>query len=325
MKGATTSTVTLLFITLIHHLHPAAASTSGSGDISVEDYPVFGPHSPNNPPFCGMPYDSLNLNLITAVATLTKSECGTCLEVCAKVGCANVLAVDHGGAGLDLSTGISKKVIGNDNGRGFARWKPVAKSKCKGIWDGRMFGEKRGVEAEVVEVEVKGRRRRRRGGNAAVVMRADGDSKAPVPTTLPPSPIPSPPTPTPTPSLTSLTLPVETSLLHLSSSNTTTNTTIPTVTVVTTVFPPTPTPPSTTSRTTTAPLDAVTYAYTNGASRLRNPVGEVLWKGRLWWWWMTGLVVVIAMEGGVWGLGKRIGWRDWEEEEGEKEKEGVEW
>jgi hypothetical protein len=114
--------------------HRATAYVSGSGDISVEDYPDIGPEAPYNPPFCGMPWSELDLDLITAVEGLDASDCGACLQVCGDYGCEYVLAVDQGGDGLDLSTGCSMYVIGNDDGRGYATWEEVDESYCYGIW-----------------------------------------------------------------------------------------------------------------------------------------------------------------------------------------------
>ncbi|KAH0542430.1 hypothetical protein FGG08_003185 [Glutinoglossum americanum] len=290
MKTATTSVANTTLLTILLFLlnpHPIAASTSGSALITVEDYPVFGPKSPNNPPFCGMPYDSLNLNLITAVQSLTQAECGTCLEVCGSAGCANVLAVDKGGVGLDLSTGISKKVIGNNNGRGNAKWKPVAKAKCKGIWDGRMFGEEN-------EIKIKERRL-----DLGVLAGIVAKNLVPV---LDPSPVTPPPPPPPSSILNTDELPSILTATLLSSSNST-NATVSTVTIVTTFFPPTPTPtptpPPTTTSTRTAPLDAVTYAYTNKGSVTIPRDGKM--GASLWC--VVGLVVVGVVEAGWRGFG----------------------
>jgi hypothetical protein len=110
------------------------ATVAGSGEISVENYPQIGASAPFNPPWCEMPWSELNLNRITAVQQMTKSECGKCLQVCGSSGCQYVMAVDKGGDGLDLSTGCSINVIGNNNGRGYATWHDVSSSYCNGIW-----------------------------------------------------------------------------------------------------------------------------------------------------------------------------------------------
>ncbi|KAI9786954.1 MAG: hypothetical protein M1839_005185 [Geoglossum umbratile] len=268
-----TTTTTTLFLTILGLcFHPTAASTSGSAIITVEDYPVFGPHAPNNPPFCGMPYDSLDLNRITAVQDLTRSECGTCIRVCGTVGCANVLAVDRGGIGLDLSTGISERVIGNKDGRGRATWKKVDKSACKGIWDGRMFGKKgRRAAGPLIEKAEEG----------SPVKRA----LVPI---INPTPITTTPTSNPPPSSAQ---PTTTSLLTATFSANGTNAT--TVTVVTTVFTSATTTTSTTTtttRVTTTPLDAVTYNYSNGVGRPQNLLGEIM--RRMGWWTLLALLIV---------------------------------
>lgn len=120
--------------TLLFYANQATARVSGEGSISVENYPVIGPSAPNNPPYCGMSWSELNLDLITAVEGLDFSDCGACIQVCGDSGCENVLVVDSGGSGLDLSTGCSINVIGNNNGIGYATWEQVDNGNCDGIW-----------------------------------------------------------------------------------------------------------------------------------------------------------------------------------------------
>jgi hypothetical protein len=271
--------VTLSVATIALYLRPAAASTSGSGLITVEDYPVFGPNAPHNPPFCGMPYDSLDLNRITAVQDLSQHECGTCIHVCGAAGCANVLAVDRGGIGLDLSTGISVSVIGNKDGRGHATWKKVDKAACHGIWDGRMYGERK---REAIE-ELKAKKRAE--GSPVLLV-----EKGLVPI-LNPTPITTFPTSTPPPSSV---LPTGTTLLTATIPLNATNAT--TVTIVTTVFT-SATSTSTTSTTThitTTVLDAVTYSYTNSVTRPQNLLGEVV-RRMGWWGWMVLVLLITGL------------------------------
>jgi len=112
-----------------------AGVLTGSGIISVENYPDIGPNSPDNPPYCGMAWDSLDLNLVTAAEGLTKDQCGTCLLVCGAEpnGCEYILVVDRGGRNLDLSTGISGHIIGTVDGIAWAEWRPVSEVFCSHI------------------------------------------------------------------------------------------------------------------------------------------------------------------------------------------------
>ena len=106
---------------------------SGAQVITPEDYPVFGPNAPNNPPFCGYAYSSLNLNQITAVQGLDSSDCGTCIQVCGNGNCGYALVVDQGGEGLDLSTGLFSQLFGQSQTPEYATWNQVSDSNCDGI------------------------------------------------------------------------------------------------------------------------------------------------------------------------------------------------
>ncbi len=44
-----------------------------------------------------------------------------------------MLAVDRGGRNLDMSTGVSKRIIGTDDGIAEAKWKVVPSKRCQGI------------------------------------------------------------------------------------------------------------------------------------------------------------------------------------------------
>ena len=70
---------------------------------------------------------------------LSPGDCGTCLEVCGAAGCADVLAIDRGGRGLDLTTAAKARVLGAGNDIGEASWREVELGRCSGIWNGRMF------------------------------------------------------------------------------------------------------------------------------------------------------------------------------------------
>jgi hypothetical protein len=68
-----------------------------------------------NPPACGMPYEQLNLALITAATEMdVGSTCNTCLKVVNEEDSTKfiyVLAVDLGGAGLDVRIMLKLKSI----------------------------------------------------------------------------------------------------------------------------------------------------------------------------------------------------------------------
>ena len=131
------STLLLLpALTAILYAPVAQAGLSGSGWVTTHDYPTDGPQAPFNPPFCGMPYAELNLDFITAVSDLEPNQCGTCLQICGDHGCDAVLAVDKGGRGLDLSTGLKGRVIGPHDDWGRVTWKPIDSQYCSGIWTG---------------------------------------------------------------------------------------------------------------------------------------------------------------------------------------------
>ena len=126
---------------------PAAGSSPASSSlrprapevISTHDYPSMLTSAPNNPPICGMSWASLDLSRVTAMEHLALSDCGTCLEICGAAGCADILVIDRGGRGLDLSTAAKARVLGGGNDIGEARWREVDHARCRGIWNGEMF------------------------------------------------------------------------------------------------------------------------------------------------------------------------------------------
>ena len=83
-----------------------AATLSGNQIITPHDYPSAA-GLVNNPPFCGYPYDLLDLNRVTAAEKITPEDCGSCLQVCScdSGKCGFYLAIDMGGRGLDVSIG----------------------------------------------------------------------------------------------------------------------------------------------------------------------------------------------------------------------------
>ena len=125
------TTILLALVSLTSSV--AAGKLNGQGVISVHQYPQTGRDAPNNPPYCGYPWKTLNLNRITAVQDLTQNQCGTCLEICGSGGCITMLAVDRGGRNLDMSTGVSKGIIGTNDGIAEAKWRVVPSKRCQGI------------------------------------------------------------------------------------------------------------------------------------------------------------------------------------------------
>ncbi|KAJ2664960.1 hypothetical protein IWW48_000574 [Coemansia sp. RSA 1200] len=116
----------------------AASVPAGSGLATFNDYQQF-PLSAlkYNPPFCGMPYTSLDVTRITAVAGLTLEQCGTCLKVSSAADPAKstyVLAVDKCAGGLDLSKPAFAKILNTDAGKTDVKWTPVDKKFCSGVY-----------------------------------------------------------------------------------------------------------------------------------------------------------------------------------------------
>ena len=128
---------------------PAARSSSVSSTlrprapevISTHDYPSMLTSAPNNPPVCGMSWGSLDLSRVTAMEHLDTNDCGTCLEICGVAGCADIMVIDRGGKGLDLSTAAKARVLGVGNDVGEARWREVDQARCRDVWNGEMFLE----------------------------------------------------------------------------------------------------------------------------------------------------------------------------------------
>ncbi|CAO3597160.1 unnamed protein product [Absidia cylindrospora] len=117
---------------------PVRAILSGSGKITPQDY-IGLPAAAlkTNPPACGMPYATLDLSRITAVQALDKTaDCNKCIKV---VNTQNnkfiyALAVDLGGAGLDLSIPSFKELFGQQYDASPATWSETDYSNCAGIY-----------------------------------------------------------------------------------------------------------------------------------------------------------------------------------------------
>ncbi|KAF2841233.1 hypothetical protein M501DRAFT_532808 [Patellaria atrata CBS 101060] len=94
----------------------------------------------NNPPTCGIPYTSLDVNRITAWCGIGVEKCGTCLEVCGSRGCENVLVVDvctNSAGHLDMSPTVVRNIEGSlDAGNWVVQVTEVDQSMCSGIWNG---------------------------------------------------------------------------------------------------------------------------------------------------------------------------------------------
>ncbi|ORZ19533.1 hypothetical protein BCR42DRAFT_409977 [Absidia repens] len=117
---------------------PVRAILSGSGKITPQDYIGLPADAlKTNPPACGMPYATLDLSRITAVQALdSKADCNKCIKV---VNTKNkkfiyALAVDLGGAGLDLSIPSFKELFGQQYDASPATWSETDYSNCAGIY-----------------------------------------------------------------------------------------------------------------------------------------------------------------------------------------------
>ncbi|MCJ1401446.1 hypothetical protein MMC11_004659 [Xylographa trunciseda] len=138
--------------TTSHHLPPSIKPRSlpSSGHITLNDYPSLSTIA-LNPPYCGFAYNYPRLDLarVTAMETATTADCGTCLRVCGAAGCKEVLVIDKGGRGLDLSTGARTAVLGEGQDIGWAEWGAVDSSFCEGVVRGGGVGGREEEEEEV--------------------------------------------------------------------------------------------------------------------------------------------------------------------------------
>ncbi|MCJ1316029.1 hypothetical protein MMC15_001349 [Xylographa vitiligo] len=128
-------------------------SLPSSGHITLNDYPSLSAIA-LNPPYCGFAYNYplLDLTRVTAMETATPTDCGTCLRVCGAAGCKEVLIIDKGGRGLDLSTGARDAVLGAGQDIGWTEWGVVDSAFCQGVVRGRdMGGREEDVQADAVE------------------------------------------------------------------------------------------------------------------------------------------------------------------------------
>ncbi|KAJ1954203.1 hypothetical protein IWQ62_005813 [Dispira parvispora] len=113
-----------------------SATLSGSGDISTHIYEGMAGLD-TNPPFCGMPYAELQLNRITAVQGLQKDQCGKCIKVTSGKDTSKsvyLLAVDQGGAGLDINSQAWDTLFNEPPSKAPATWEEADSSQCAGVW-----------------------------------------------------------------------------------------------------------------------------------------------------------------------------------------------
>ncbi|KAK8164755.1 hypothetical protein BKA80DRAFT_73971 [Phyllosticta citrichinensis] len=112
-------------------------------DATLHDYMVYQSGvADSNPPWCEVPYSSLDLSSVTAYGGVTKNTCGSCIQVCGSVGCKHLLVIDQCSrpdGQLDISTGAGQQVCGATTGHCQVSVKSAGAQNCAHIWDGRMF------------------------------------------------------------------------------------------------------------------------------------------------------------------------------------------
>ncbi|KAF2455462.1 hypothetical protein BDY21DRAFT_66174 [Lineolata rhizophorae] len=122
-------------------LLPLASSTS---TVSMHDYPSLA-NAAYNPPFCEVPYASLDLSRVTAKLYADHTtDCGSCLRVCGPAACTSLLVIDQSndpGRALDISTAAAEVITGGDTSAG--TWdvsiEEVGAEECVGVWTGEMY------------------------------------------------------------------------------------------------------------------------------------------------------------------------------------------
>ncbi|KXN65261.1 hypothetical protein CONCODRAFT_13214 [Conidiobolus coronatus NRRL 28638] len=127
-----------LLSTLLSSNYTIAASIGelkGSQLISWLNYQNMDSNSKQSPPSCGYDYSKLDLNRVTAVEGLNKSQCGACLKVTNPTSNNEVyvLVIDMGGKGLDLSESSYTKLFNTTDQPLRAEWETVDNSFCDGI------------------------------------------------------------------------------------------------------------------------------------------------------------------------------------------------
>ncbi|MCJ1293744.1 Mucin-2 [Xylographa carneopallida] len=130
-----------------HSSSLAPRSPLSSRHITLNDYPSLSAIT-LNPPYCGFAYNYplLDLTRVTAMEAATQSDCGSCLRVCGAAGCREVLVIDRGGRGLDLTTGARDAVLG-------AGQDGVVGGRDVGGWEEEEVREETAEEEVVASVE----------------------------------------------------------------------------------------------------------------------------------------------------------------------------
>ncbi|KAI9291439.1 hypothetical protein K502DRAFT_272853, partial [Neoconidiobolus thromboides FSU 785] len=109
---------------------------SGSGPISTHPYQEQRSILETSQVACGIPASQMNLDRVTAVQGLDKSQCGTCLKVTSKQNglVLYIVAVDIGGQGLDMNTvAFSQLSDGETTGHVDVTWESTDAGKCAGV------------------------------------------------------------------------------------------------------------------------------------------------------------------------------------------------
>ncbi|KAJ9073979.1 hypothetical protein DSO57_1010958 [Entomophthora muscae] len=119
--------------------HACLGALTGKQPISTHYYDTLAEYLDTNPVFCGILGSHLNISRITAVQGLTQDQCGTCLRIAGGGHEVYVMAVDKGGAGLDLNKDSFMFLFGEDTGMFEATWEPVDSANCTGIVKGGKY------------------------------------------------------------------------------------------------------------------------------------------------------------------------------------------
>ncbi|TKA61262.1 hypothetical protein B0A49_09236 [Cryomyces minteri] len=115
-------------LTLALALVALLLSTTLATSATLHDYPSMSAAAfSNNPPFCAVPWASLDLSRVVAFGL---------------AGCADLLVVDRctvRQGHLDISTGAGMRIVGDTTGVWGVSVEEVDAENCRGVWSGRMF------------------------------------------------------------------------------------------------------------------------------------------------------------------------------------------
>ncbi|KAJ9088297.1 hypothetical protein DSO57_1024435 [Entomophthora muscae] len=123
----------MLVILLAGGVH---ATLYGAYNVTTHPYEELAARGKLDLTYCEYKDSEMILSRVTAVENLVLSECGACLEVMSGRKFEFVMAVDHGGLGLDLNTSTFKKLFNDHTGVYHAKWKPADPEKCRGVFKG---------------------------------------------------------------------------------------------------------------------------------------------------------------------------------------------